>query len=378
MMLNLVLDGNYLLYKNTFILKKLRTLKQDLDELLMNDFKKIIKSYPFDNIYFVCDSNKNNWRRQLYPEYKAQREHDDSIDWQFVFATYAKFKNKIKKFKNVKFFEMDGLEGDDFIGYIVQESNKKGYSNVILSSDADNHQLLKHDLNGEWINFQWNYKFSDERLYLPNNYQLVIEKMINSVNDNIFELDNSSEFSEWIETLISKTNVKSINSEESLFCKIVSGDKGDNVPSIIHSKMGKWDDEGRGIGSDGAKTLYKIYKEIHPEPIDFDSDIFVDRLIDVTIYYKKVKENGVKEKLKENIKLNRMLVRIDTQYMPLEYYKKLQSLYKNVMENVVVYEEEVVEEIEEKFEEPVINDIPENFRLEIDREEFNPDDFWEL
>lgn len=378
MMLNLVLDGNYLLYKNTFILKKLRTLKQDLDELLMNDFKKIIKSYPFDNIYFVCDSNKNNWRRQLYPEYKAQREHDNSIDWQFVFATYAKFKNKIKKFKNVKFFEMEGLEGDDFIGYIVQESNKNGYSNVILSSDADNHQLLKQDLNGEWINFQWNYKFSDERLYLPNNYQLVIEKMVNSVNDNIFELDNSSEFSEWIETLISKTNVKSINSEESLFCKIVSGDKGDNIPSIIHSKMGKWDDEGRGIGSDGAKTLYKIYKEIHPESIDFDSDIFVDRLIDVTIYYKKVKENGVKEKLKENIKLNRMLVRIDTQYMPLEYYKKLQSLYKNVMENVVVYEEEVIEEVEEKFEEPGINDIPENFRLEIDREEFNPDDFWEL
>lgn len=378
MKISLIIDLNYLLYKNTFILKKLRSIKQDLDELLMNDFKKIIKSYPFDNIYVACDSNKNNWRRQIYPEYKAQREHDNSIDWQFVFATYAKFKNKIKKFKNVKFFEMEGLEGDDFIGYIVQESNKLGHSNVILSSDADNHQLLKQDLNAEWINFQWNYKFSDERLYLPDNYQLVIEKMVNGVNDNIFELDNSSEFSEWIETLISKTNVKSINPEESLFCKIVSGDKGDNVPSIIHSKMGKWDDEGRGIGGDGAKTLYKIYKEIHPEPIDFDSDMFIDRLIDVTIYYKKVKENGVKEKLRENIKLNRTLVRIDTKYMPLEYYKKLQSLYKDVMDNVVVYEEVVEEVVEEVFEEPVINDIPENFRLEMDKEEFNPDDFWEL
>ena len=76
MKVNIIIDGNYLLYKDVFILKKLRRIKQDLSELLMNDFKKLSKSFSFDNIYFVSDSREGNWRKMEYKEYIEFRKHD--------------------------------------------------------------------------------------------------------------------------------------------------------------------------------------------------------------------------------------------------------------------------------------------------------------
>jgi len=380
MKINIIIDGNYLLYKDLFILKKLRRIKQDLNQLLLNDFKKLTKSFPFDNLYFVSDSREGNWRKLEYKEYKGTRVKDETIDWDFVYETYDKFKDEIKEKRNVKFLEMSGLEGDDFIAYIVRESNKKGYSNIIISSDGDIKQLLEYDLNLKFINIQWNYKFNDERVYLPENYQLAVEEISNSVNENIFELDNSGEFVKYVENLINRTKIKSTSSEEASVCKIIEGDTGDNIPSLIKIKDGKINPDGRGIGKDGAKTVYKLYKEIHPEPININSDEFIERLIEVVMYYKKIKGNLFKEHIKENIIFNRKMTLLNPIYMPKRFYDNMKSYFNEVDSKVINYE---IEDLEAKLEEDDFFNvpeeiIPENFRMEDDGETFDPDSFWEL
>ena len=198
MKVSLIIDGNFLLYKNVFILKNINRVKQDLKELLINDIKKLTTAFHFDNIYFVSDSKEGNWRKQIYKEYKGNRSKDENIDWEFVYKTYLEFKDEIKNKRNIKFLELGGLEGDDLIAHTVFENNKKGNSNVIVASDIDINQVLTFDLNKKYINIQWNYKFSDERVYLPENYQLIINELSNSSNDNIFELDNSSDFVKYL------------------------------------------------------------------------------------------------------------------------------------------------------------------------------------
>jgi len=380
MKINIIIDGNYLLYKDVFVLKKLRRIRQDLAELLVNDFNKISKSFSFDNIYFVSDSREGNWRKMVYKEYKGKREKDDSIDWDFVYATYEDFKNKIKKQKNVKFLELPGLEGDDFIAHIVRSSNKKGYSNIIVGSDGDLQQLLTYDLIEKYINIQWNYKFNDQRVYLPENYQLVIEELANTVNENVFELDNSAEFVRYIEDLTSRTKVKPVTREEVSVIKIVWGDKGDNIPTCVKVKEGKLDDEGRGIGKDGAKTVYNLYKEIHPEPIDLDSDEFLSNLADVVIYYKKIKDAGAKQQIIEQLKFNRMMIFLDTKYMPETTLKNMKAHFDEVDNRVIEYEPE---DLEAKLEEDDFfaeekDPIPEQFNMESEGDSFDPDSFWDL
>jgi hypothetical protein len=376
----IIIDGNYLLYKNVFILKNIKRIKQDLDELMFNDFKKLTKRFHFDDIYFVSDSKEGNWRKILYKEYKGKRVKDETIDWNFVFDSYEKFKQKIYKLRNVKTFELPGLESDDFISYIVKNQNKNGTSFVILSSDGDLQQLINYDINKKYINIQWNYKFNDERIYLPSNYQLMIDYLSKNMNENIFELDNSADFIKFIEDLINKTKVKSIVQEEIVFCKMIEGDKGDNIPTCIKLKDGQINEDGRGIGKDGAKTLYNLYKEVYPNEIDLNSDIFIDQLVKIISYSKKIKNSIIEDQLKTNLIFNRKMVLLDTRYMPEIVKNNLENHYLSVINNKIEYD---IENLEQKLDEDdFFNDfddnIPEEFSLENSGETFNPDSFWDL
>lgn len=379
MKVSLIIDGNFLLYKNVFILKNINRVKQDLKELLINDIKKLTTAFHFDNIYFVSDSKEGNWRKQIYKEYKGNRSKDENIDWEFVYKTYLEFKDEIKNKRNIKFLELGGLEGDDLIAHTVFENNKKGNSNVIVASDIDINQVLTFDLNKKYINIQWNYKFSDERVYLPENYQLIINELSNSSNDNIFELDNSSDFVKYLEDLINRTKIKAVITEEMMVCKIIQGDTGDNIKSCVAVKDGKINNEGRGIAKDGAKTVYNLYKEIHPSVIDIDSDTFINNLADVIIYYKKIKDPTAKNIIKENLIFNRKMMILNPKYMPEMVYENMKNYFNDVDSKVVVYE---IENLEEKMENDDFfnpkESIPEQFNMDSDGENFDPDTFWNL
>jgi len=301
-----------------------------------------------------------------------------------VYQVYDAVKLKISLKPNIKLLEHPGLEGDDFIAHIVKTSNKKNISNIILASDGDLQQLLDFDLNNLWINIQWNYRFSDERLYLPENFQLFLESL-SSVDNGIDDLfsgntDNEVDFALYIENLISKTKIATRIPEKVIFEKIVQGDTSDNIPSIIKIKAKKLDPEGRGIGEAGAIKLYNLYKELNPDVIDFDSNDFLEKLVDATLYFKKLKADFHRDIIKANIISNRMLIYLDTKYMPTSIYESMVDHYetvdKTVYEHVYVDQELLLEENGFFDEKP--DDLEKEFTMEKTEEDFNPDDFWEI
>lgn len=373
MKINLCIDASYLLYKNVHILNKNRLLK-DLLDVMLNDFNKITKTFPYDNIYVAIDSKNNYWRKDIYTEYKGKRKKDKTIDWEFVYDVYEIFKNQIRGKKNIKYLFFPGLEGDDFIAHAVLESNKNGYSCLILASDGDLNQLLKYDLNDKYLNIQWNYKFSDERVFLPENYQLVLNELETKANHDIFEFDESVDFVKHVQMLINRTKIKIVKPEEFTFRKLIIGDSGDNIPGCVKCKDGKINTNGRGIGLDGSKTVYDLYKEIYPKKIDIDSDEFINNLTDVIIYYKKIKDATAKDIIRKNLIFNRIMMILDKKYMPIHVYNNMSNHFEQINNREIIYEEIIVEKIVvEKIEK-----IPDNFNKEYSDESFNPDDFWDL
>lgn len=316
---NLVLDGNYLLYKSVFILDRIRTLYGDLEALLLRDYNNISSVFNYDMIYFISDS-KQSWRKSYYKEYKEGRKKDSKIDWQFVFDTYDTFKENIITRNNCQVFTIDPFEGDDIMAHIINETNKEGYSNLIISNDNDIHQLLRFDVVNDYINIQYNHKFNDERLFVPQNYNLFFNHVEENADDDIFDLNNDSEFVEHFERLKARCTVVEVDPEKSFFLKIVTGDKGDNILSPV-----KFDKSMRGIGKAGGETVWKMYKERYPEDIDFDSDYFVNNLTDIISIYKKNKDLEYKEKVKENIIFSRKLTRLDSRYLPKGLKETLES-----------------------------------------------------
>ena len=190
---SLIIDGNYLLHKDVFILFGMRTLYSDLANLLRKDLANLTKQYSYDHIYFVSDS-KLRWRQEYYKEYKQNRKEDDKIDWEFVYIEYAKFKKEIKQLSHVLSYEVDWAEGDDLISYIVDENNKQGISNVIIAADGDIHQKVRFDLGLEYINIMYNYKFSDERTYWPKNYNIFIKEMYKGTTKTLWDMNDDNEF----------------------------------------------------------------------------------------------------------------------------------------------------------------------------------------
>lgn len=319
--LNLIIDGNYILIKSVFMLFKSKLLYSELDTLLYKEVNKLSELYAFDNVYFATDSILN-WRKKIYPEYKAKRVKSEDIDWDFVFKTYDEFKERLASKPNINLLSIPLAEGDDIIAYITKESNKLGYSNLIVSSDGDGFQLLDYDISDCWINIIYNNKKTDEKVFLPPNYKVFFSHADNaSKNQSLFDDDDISEISNFLKHFIVKSKMVEKNKERSLFVKLVFGDVGDNIKSIYEGQTATG--KPRGIGEIGAENLYDLYKETYPEDIDFFGDLFVNRLSELVCYVKKVNPatlDEVKSKVKNNIIFNMRLIVLDERYIPSDIY----------------------------------------------------------
>jgi len=317
MKLSLIIDGNYLLQKSVFVLFKLRNLYTDLPLILEKDYNTITNLFYFSKIYFISDS-RTNWRKKFYTEYKGTRKKNDDIDWDTVYEIYENFKNGLTKKKNCDVHQIEYLEGDDIISYIIKESNKKGYSNMIIANDSDLFQLIYYDEVSKYMNFMYNFKFADETVYFPELYRRFIENINGDNIDDLFGNSGSdSEFVEFIKTLTATKKIKEIDSEMELFVKIIGHNK-DNIKSIYM----KGD---RGIGKPGGEKIYKFYKETYPGSIDFNSDIFKERLIESIKYYKKIKNDEFDDSMMERLNVNLKLVKLDKKSTPSRLYEQMEN-----------------------------------------------------
>jgi 5'-3' exonuclease len=322
MLLNCIIDGNYILSRLVFTLHKNNLLYGALTQSLENTITNYKKLYPFTNIFLVSDSKEKSWRRQLNSNYKSTRKKDTGIDWSFVYKTYDEFKQNLT---TVKLLESPRIEGDDWISYLVHKSNENGQSNFIVSNDYDIKQLLSFNLDKEWINFMSNEMYNQEKLFLPKNYQVFLNKISSKNNDDIFNLNDNTEFIALMNRFINKYQLSEIDSIESLIIKIISGDVSDNIQSVYQtSKSGKV----RGIGSKGALSIYQNYLLEFGEPSLQDNDLF-ENIADLICEKKKISKTNISN-IVEKIHHNMRLIDLRVNFFPQEVINDMNRVYNNI------------------------------------------------
>ena len=296
---DLIIDGNYILNKNVFTLHKNNLLFGALYNSLENTISNYKKWYPFTNVYLVSDSKQKSWRKNLLGDYKSHRKKDSDIDWSFVYKTYEDFKANVK---GLKVLESPSIEGDDWISLIISESNKKAQSNVIITNDHDIKQLLSFSLDPLWINFMTNEMYNQEKLFLPKNYQLFVDRVNKLPNDDIFNLNDNSDFLTLFNRFINKYQINEIDSLQSLIIKVISGDVSDNIQSVFQvTKNGKT----RGIGSRGSQKIIDSYLSEFGE-LDIKDFDLLENIADLICESKKVSKSNIPiivDRLKFNLKI---------------------------------------------------------------------------
>lgn len=323
MNVDLLIDGNYILSKLVFTLHKNNLLFGALHQALDNTIKNYRKWYPFSNIYLVSDSKEKSWRKQIISHYKSTRKKDSDIDWGFVYQTYGEFKEEIKK--TIKVLEAPHIEGDDWLSFLVEKSNSDGRSTIIVSNDYDIKQIVSFGLDPLYINIMTNEMYNKQKLFLPKNYQLFLNKVNSFPNDDIFNLNDNSEFMSFIGNFIDKYEVNEINSTESLIIKIISGDTSDNIESVwSQTKNGKK----RGIGSKGAKGIYDTYIIEFGEVNLRDPDLY-ENIADLICEKKKLSKTKI-DSIVDNIKSNMKLIDLRIDNLPKDITSKMISVYDNI------------------------------------------------
>jgi len=323
MLVDLIIDGNFILSKLVFTLHKNNLLFGALHNSLDNTIKNYRKWYPFANIYLVSDSKEKSWRKQLTSAYKATRKKDSDIDWSFVYQTYGEFKESIQP--TCKVLEAPHIEGDDWISFLVEKANVEGRSTIIVSNDYDIKQIVNFGLEPLYINIMTNEMFNKEKLFLPINYQIFLNKVSKLPNDDIFNLNDNTEFLALLDRFITKYEIVEINPVESLIIKIISGDTSDNIESVWSQvKNGKK----RGIGSKGAKGIYDTYITEFGEINLSDPDLH-ENIADLICEKKKLSKSKI-EDIVYNIRGNFKLIDLRLHNLPQEILQKMETGYENI------------------------------------------------
>jgi len=91
----------------------------------------------------ICCDSKHYWRRDYFPNYKANRKKDresSGYDWNFIFTTLNSVRDEIKEHFPYKVLEVYGAEADDIIAILIKQEQGDA-DNIIISSDKDFIQL---------------------------------------------------------------------------------------------------------------------------------------------------------------------------------------------------------------------------------------------
>jgi 5'-3' exonuclease len=323
MVTDLIIDSNFILNKLVYALSKNNMLFGGLHNALEVTITNYRKMYPFSNVYLVSDSRGSSWRKSIDINYKATRKKDSDIDWEFVFGAYDEFKTSMKS-KRFKVLESPGIEGDDFISYLVNKSNSNNRSTVIITNDYDIKQKLGFSIDPLYINIISNEMYNNQKVFLPNNFEIFLNHL-NKMGNDLFEPNDNGDFITLINGFIKKCEIVIVDPIESLVVKLISGDKSDNISSVWSlTKNGKT----RGIGDKGAQDLVEKYKTEFGELNIDDKDLY-DNIADLIVEKKKLNKSEI-DLIKSNIDRNMKLIYLGMDNIPVHIIDKMKEVHDNI------------------------------------------------
>lgn len=145
----IIMDLSQVMISNLMIQLGNHTNADIEEDLLRHMVLNSVRAYnvkfknEFGEMIIACDAG-NNWRRQVFPYYKANRRKNrekSEINWNSVFESLNKVRDELKDYFPYRVLRVDGAEADDIIGTLAQTYGNTSEKILILSGDKDFVQL---------------------------------------------------------------------------------------------------------------------------------------------------------------------------------------------------------------------------------------------
>lgn len=146
---NLIVDSNNIAHiirhAKVKTPKNLAHKETKVSEFIFKEMVDFILSFAKQNNIngiVIATEGKNIWRRDIYPEYKANRSPADDPYYENVKEAVGLLMEYFRDHTAAYVLNQPRAEADDIIAVWCQESS--GVENVVLSSDKDFIQLINH------------------------------------------------------------------------------------------------------------------------------------------------------------------------------------------------------------------------------------------
>lgn len=144
-------------------------------------FNKLISFFKqFQGHYFITWDMKNSisWRKEIYPEYKSNREMKS--DYEVLFQAMSNLR-KIISFLPIYQFTKEGYEADDILFWAAANAHKFGSEMIIISNDSDLLQIVQRFPTAKQFDPKKNVFMS-----APTTYNVAVFKALaGDITDNI-------------------------------------------------------------------------------------------------------------------------------------------------------------------------------------------------
>lgn len=235
--LTILTDGGWLLMSRLFAFEKdfatdnsaaqKRAAAGAFKESLSQSMSRILNQFQdADNIILMSEGG--SWRKNLpIPKqledttYKGHREKKP-LDWTAIYKTYNEF-SKICEAAGITISCHSAIEGDDWAWYWSRRLNAEGTNVLIWTSDCDLKQLVQVHNNcfTAWYN---------------DKAGLVFPKEMEWPTDPMEAMLNPPFQSRYTSRMIRGKKVGYINPDLIAINKILCGDAGDNIKSVVRYK----------------------------------------------------------------------------------------------------------------------------------------------
>ena len=348
----LLIDGNYFVFSRLFVLPKPKTgkllgddkqKKQFMRKLSIDFASEMRKLKGFvDDVVLTVDSK--SWRKDLYPEsnYKGTRKASSNVEWSGVYEVYEAWQN-ILATKGVTVHQIQGAEADDVLFGWSTMLNNRGKSCLVWTGDRDLIQLVNYSKPND-AHTIWYYN-TKKSLYAYEGFIKDMEDSISSTmtdTDMLFNMggqhmlrDNyQKEILDW--TIANGISTTEVNCEHFIFNKILTGDKSDNIQSVVTWQKEMKDGKLRSY-SITDKVADKIYEQFVKEGEEFTIDHLFskeqnDRLVD--IIYRVIGRTNVNT-IKSNLSSNIGLMLLHTRTIPDSIQRAIYSAIEKDWEGAI-------------------------------------------
>ena len=166
--------------------------RRDFAEDYYRTVKSLAKSYSASRIILTCDWGKSSYRKEVYPEYKADREEkvalqneEEKQDFKEFFEDYEKAIEYCKD--SFKILKYKGVEADDIAAYLSYYVFQNDDNDIwLISSDKDWDLLLTDKVHRFSYVTRKEYRLDnwDEYYEYPHDLALDIKVLVGG-KDNV-------------------------------------------------------------------------------------------------------------------------------------------------------------------------------------------------